>query len=118
MAPIATPLTTEQIEELKGLLIRALAKLQDSMELTEEAARPVELDQTAVGRLSRMDSLQNQAMSSSLQDRERDRLAGIVSALKRMEEGTYGVCRECGDPIQYGRLLVFPEAATCKGCSG
>lgn len=116
--PDTAPLTSEQTEELEELLLRALAKLEESMELTEEAARPVELDQTAVGRLSRMDSLQNQAMSSNLQDRERDRLAGIVAALKRIEDGTYGVCRECGEPIQYGRLLVVPEAATCSACAG
>lgn len=115
--PDPTHLTDEHLEELKAELLRALEKLQKSMAATDEAARPVELDQTAVGRLSRMDSLQNQAMSSNLQDRERARLAGILSALKRIEEGTYGVCEECEDAIQYGRLLVFPEAATCAGCA-
>jgi DnaK suppressor protein len=116
--PEATPLTDAQLEELKSHLLRALQKLQKSMAATDEAAQPVELDQTAVGRLSRMDSLQNQAMSSNLQDRERARLAGILSALERIEEGTYGVCEECDDAIQYGRLMVFPEAATCAGCAG
>ena len=81
-------------------------------------AQLVELDQTSVGRLSRMDSLQNQALSSNLQDRERARLAGILSALERIEKESYGRCGECGEPIDYGRLLVFPEATTCKGCAG
>lgn len=116
--PEPTPLADEQLEELEGLLLRALEKLHKSMAATDEAAQPVELDQTAVGRLSRMDSLQNQAMSSNLQDREQARLAGILAALERIEAGTYGVCEECDDAIQYGRLMVFPEAATCAGCAG
>lgn len=116
--PDRTPLADEQLEELKEILLQALRKLQRSMELTDEAAKPVELDQMSVGRLSRMDSLQNQALSSNLQDRERARLAGILSALERIEKRTYGLCEECGGGIQYGRLLVFPEAVTCAGCAG
>lgn len=113
----ATPLTDEQLQELRTILLKALARLEKSMVKTDEAAEPVELDQTAVGRLSRMDSLQNQALSSNLQDRERARLAGIVAALERIEEGGYGLCESCGDAIDHGRLLVFPEAATCVGCA-
>ena len=113
-----SPLTDAQVEELRDVLVKALRKLRRSMELTDEAAKPVELDQMSVGRLSRMDSLQNQALSSNLQDRERARLAGILSALERIEEGSYGLCEECGDAIPYGRLLVFPEAVTCTGCAG
>lgn len=113
----ATPLTAEQLEELEGLLLRALEKLQKSMEVTDEAAEPVELDQMAFGRLSRIDSLKNQAINSNLQERERARLAGILAALERLEKGTYGVCTECETAIQHGRLLVYPETATCKGCA-
>lgn len=114
----STPtLGDEQIRELKELLLAALEKLRRSMAATDAAAEPVELDQTAVGRLSRMDSLQNQALSSNLQERERARLAGILAALERIEEGSYGVCEACEGPIQYGRLLVYPEATTCAGCA-
>lgn len=111
-------LTDDQLAELRDLLLLALEKLRRSMAATDAAAEPVELDQTAVGRLSRMDSLQNQALSSNLQERERARLAGILSALERIEAGTYGRCAECDGPIPYGRLLVYPEAATCAGCAG
>lgn len=118
MTEAAPFLAPGQVDELRGALEKALANLERSMVLTDDASRPVELDQTAVGRLSRMDSLQNQAMSSNLQDRERARLANILAALERIEKGTYGVCGECRGGIEYGRLLVFPEAATCAGCGG
>lgn len=88
------------------------------MVTTEEASRPVELDQQAVGRLSRMDSLQNQHLTRNLQERERVRYTALVKALERMEEGTYGRCTRCGEAIQPGRLIIYPETEHCSVCSG
>ena len=88
------------------------------MRVTDEAMRPVELDQSAVGRLSRMDSLQNQGLTRNLQEREQVKLGLIVGALRRMEDSSYGTCTECGTPVPFERLLVFPEAPTCASCSG
>jgi len=109
-------LTDTQRNELADELTRGLERLQRSMKVTELAAQPVELDQTAVGRLSRMDSLQNQGMTKNLQERERVRLAQILSALERLEAGTYGLCGECGAEVPFGRLLVFPETPNCADC--
>lgn len=111
-------LTGAQIEELKAELERQLRRLQKSMKITDEALRTVELDQTAVGRLSRMDSLQNQALSAGLREREAARLAQILEALERMREGTYGSCATCGAGIPFERLFVFPEAPECASCVG
>ena len=111
-------LTDDQRAELWAELERQLARLERSMALTDEAARPVELDQQAVGRLSRMDSMLSQGMAQNLQDRERVRLSALMDALRRFEEGGYGVCRGCREPIPFGRLVIMPEAATCTGCSG
>ena len=110
-------LTPEEIEELRHELSRQLAKLERSMKMTDEAMNPVTLDQTAVGRLSRMDSLQNQSLTRNLQERERAKLALIQAAFLRLEEGTYGVCVACGGEIPFQRLFVFPEGATCSSCS-
>lgn len=113
----APHLTDEQVAELAEILDRDLRGLERSMRVTDEAMRPVELDQTAVGRLSRIDSLQNQGLTRNLQEREQAKLGLLVAALRRMEAGTFGVCTECGGPIAFGRLLVMPEAATCGGCA-
>jgi len=86
------------------------------MAVTDEAARPVELDQQSVGRLSRMDSLQNQHMSQNLQERERARYGAIRAALERIETGEYGICTGCGEQIDPGRLVVVPEAEHCPDC--
>ena len=114
----ARHLSDQQVEELRAELDRQLRRLQKSMKITDEALKTVELDQTAVGRLSRMDSLQNQALSAGLREREAARLGLIVEALKRMEAGKYGICDTCGSDIPFERLFVFPEAPECATCVG
>ncbi len=109
-------LSSEQIDELRTELERQLARLEKSMKVTDEALRTVELDQTAVGRLSRMDSLQNQSLSRGLRDREIVRLSQIRAALLRVERGRFGRCTECDSVIPFERLFVFPEAAECADC--
>jgi RNA polymerase-binding transcription factor len=109
-------LTDGQVEELRVELERQLRRLTRSMAITDEAMRTVELDQSAVGRLSRMDSLQNQSMSKGLRAREIVQLSQIREALQRIEAGTYGLCTVCGGPVPFERLYVFPEAPECADC--
>jgi DnaK suppressor protein len=110
-------LTPEQREELRTELLRIRAQLHRSMGISEQAARRVTLDQTSVGRLSRIDALQNQGITQGLQVREAARLAGVEEALARLDRGEYGRCPACGGAIPYERLLIFPETATCAACA-
>jgi len=108
----------ELLAELRTDLERQLARLERSMAISEEAGRPVELDQQAVGRLSRMDALQNQSMTKNLKERELARYAAIRAALGRIEKGVYGICTGCGAEIAVGRLMVIPEIEHCPVCAG
>ncbi|MEN8165824.1 MAG: TraR/DksA C4-type zinc finger protein [Acidobacteriota bacterium] len=110
-------LSEAQLRDLRDELKRQLAKLERSMTVTDEALKTVELDQAAVGRLSRMDSLQSQGMAKGLREREAVRLASIQEAMRRMDAGTFGVCTECGSEVGFQRLVVFPESATCAICA-
>ncbi len=109
-------LTEAQVAEFRDELERQLAKLQKSMTVTDEALKTVELDQGAVGRLSRMNSLQSQGMAKGLRERELVSLALIQEALRRLDNATYGICTACGGPVAAERLFVFPESATCLSC--
>ena len=95
---------------------RQLAKLTKSMTVTDEALKTVELDQGAVGRLSRMNSIQNQGIAKGLRERESIKLGLIQEALRRLDAGTYGVCVACGGEVAAERLFVFPESGTCVRC--
>ncbi len=88
------------------------------MASTGDASQPVVLDQSSMGRLSRMDAMASQAMSKALHGREQALELRITEALQRLDEGSYGRCRSCGAPLPYGRLLVMPEARRCAGCGG
>ncbi len=77
----------------------------------------VELDPTKVGRLSRMNALQMQAMSAALEGRRQQDLKKIDAALERLDEGEYGHCLKCGEAIAPGRLESDPAAPLCAACA-
>jgi RNA polymerase-binding transcription factor len=84
----------------------------------KDARKPVELDQTAVGRLSRMDAMQNQAMAQATERRRQVELMRIAQALERIEKDEYGDCLVCGNEIAVKRLEIDPTAVTCVPCAG
>jgi len=90
----------------------------EALETTASAAAAtVELDQSRVGRLSRMDALQGQAMAQETLRRLRLELLRIDAALRRLDAGGYGECLECGEPIAAGRLTADPTATLCLICA-
>jgi DnaK suppressor protein len=106
-----------QIEVFRQQLLRMQADLSDIKDTADEAARTVELDQTSVGRLSRMDALQGQAMSKEQGRRRRLELQKIAAALRRIETGDYGNCLSCEEPIAVNRLQLDPAATLCISCA-
>ena len=91
-----------------------LLRLVDS---SAEARRTVELDQSRVGRLSRMDALQSQAMSVETDRRRKVELQQIEAALGRIEDGDYGTCAGCGEAIGPKRLALNPTTPVCIDCA-
>lgn len=80
-------------------------------------AATVVLDQTSVGRVSRVDALQAQAMSVAAQERRLASLQKIEEALQRVEEGEYGYCLNCGEAIAFQRLEIDLAARFCVKCA-
>ena len=85
--------------------------------MRKESSKTVELDQSRVGRLSRMDALQQQAMAKATDERADIELLQIEGALGRIKAGEYGYCIKCGEDITEGRLKVDPGVLTCIGCA-
>ncbi|QFR34692.1 TraR/DksA C4-type zinc finger protein [Ancylobacter sp. TS-1] len=77
----------------------------------------VMLDQQSVGRLSRIDALQSQAMAQAIERRLHVQRLRLERALQRMNEGDFGYCSECGEPIGLRRLHVDPAAHLCVDCA-
>lgn len=110
-------LTDIDIPAMKVALERAKAELDTLRNATKEARAPVTLDQQSVGRLSRMDALQGQAMALEQDRRREERLKRIDAALKRIEEGEYGYCLKCDEPISKKRLDLDPAVPICIDCA-
>lgn len=91
-----------------------LSELSSSL---EEAGKTVELDQTRVGRLSRMDAMQSQQMALASERRRQQKLLAIDAALNRIEAGIFGRCSVCADEINPKRLEVDPTHTLCIDCA-
>ncbi|MCA8926624.1 MAG: TraR/DksA C4-type zinc finger protein [Alphaproteobacteria bacterium] len=103
--------------EMRAALEARRAALTDLSRSTEADRAPVELDQTRMGRLSRMDALQGQEMAKAQDARRGQELQRITAALKRFDDDSYGLCLRCGDEIAEGRLRADPATPLCIACA-
>jgi DnaK suppressor protein len=108
-------LTPDQQENLHERLRTLECELRELLESSAEGARPVKLDQP-IGRVSRIDAIQQQSMASATRSAMQLRLRQVGSALRRLDEDEYGLCVACGEAIGFARLSVKPEAPLCIGC--
>ena len=105
------------LKSARTLLEARRDELEDLSSLSKDARDTVELDQQSVGRLSRMDAMQQHAMNQATErTRQRD-LNRIKAAMARMDDGEYGLCVECGEEIARQRLEVDPMAERCINCA-
>lgn len=111
------PLTADEVETLRLTLVARQAELRDMDALSDEDRKPVELDQQSVGRLSRVDAMQRQAMAFASQARRQHEARMIAAALGRIAEGEFGWCGGCGEPIPLARLRLDATIATCIECA-
>ena len=98
-------------------LLALRAELEDVEASSAEASAVVELDQTKVGRLSRMDAMQAQAMAQASAERREVMLRRIEAALQRLDDDEFGDCLECGESINPKRLEFDPAVELCIDCA-
>ncbi len=104
-------------EYFRERLLNEQQLLEGLKQMGDDAAQIVELDQSRVGRLSRMDALQGQAMSQETQRRRQLGLQKIAAALRRIESDEYGYCLKCDEEIAIRRLEIDPAAPLCITCA-
>ncbi len=102
---------------IKKKLLQLKAELIDLDEASHAGTQPVALDQSSVGRLSRMDAMQVQAMSLETKRRREIQIQRIEGALKRIENDAYGYCVTCDEVIDPKRLDFDLTAFLCIHCA-
>ena len=109
-------MTPERLSHFRYRLLTLEKEIQTTLEGSKETSGVVELD-TAIGRLSRMDAMQNQQMALELRRRQEQQLQRIANALKRMDQNRYGLCGRCKQPIAEERLEISPDVVMCVKCA-
>ncbi|MDH3665420.1 MAG: TraR/DksA family transcriptional regulator [Paracoccaceae bacterium] len=107
----------KKLTEFQAQLQVLAAQITEAEQKSADERAPVELDQQMVGRLSRMDALQVQAMAKETSRRRTAELKRIEAALTRLKEGEFGYCLECGEEIAVRRLELDPAAPLCINCA-
>lgn len=105
-----------RIAQLREQLIVRRQALEELLGNNDATTRPVTLDQQSVGRVSRIDAIQQQQMAIANQQQAGDLLKRIEFALRRIDDGSYGDCLDCGEPIADARLQAQPWASLCIEC--
>ena len=105
--------TPKQTKELRTLLLANKSKLEKQLADAKSATAVGTLDQSSVGRLSRMDAMQQQSMAVSTRAKAEASLRKTLNALKRLDAGEFGYCSQCDEAIEFKRLTVQPEESHC-----
>ncbi|MBO6674739.1 MAG: TraR/DksA C4-type zinc finger protein [Rhizobiales bacterium] len=102
--------------DVRARLIALRETLLAESEATAEDRAPVALDQQSVGRLSRMDAMAGQNMAAASERARKAQIVKIDAALRRLDDGDYGYCTNCDEPIAPKRLDADPTASLCITC--
>jgi DnaK suppressor protein len=108
-------LTSEQENELRESLLSLQDELTSQLADLAQGIKPVDLDEP-IGRLSRMEAMQQQKMAEASRRSARQRLDRVGAALAAINRQEYGLCLSCEEPIGYKRLSARPETTLCLMC--
>ncbi len=101
---------------LRQKIEAALAQTEDAVRGYEEMSAPVSPDD-AIGRVSRMDAINNKSVTEATLRQARTRLSKLQFALTQVDDELFGFCSNCKQPIPEQRLLLLPESRHCVRCA-
>jgi DnaK suppressor protein len=109
-------MTPTQLASIRSIIETRTEEIETFLAQDDPESKPVAPD-VAIGRLSRIESMQAQQMNLAQQRRQREELVHLRRALERMDKGSYGTCPYCLSPIAYERLEAMPDAVLCISCA-
>ncbi|MEM7367360.1 MAG: TraR/DksA C4-type zinc finger protein [Bacteroidota bacterium] len=109
-------LTAEQKTEIKSKIEDQIIDIQQKIKELEELTKPISPD-NAIGRLSRMDAINNKSVNEAGLRSAKSKLVKLERALSRIDQSDFGYCSRCKQPIKVGRILFMPESSRCVRCA-
>lgn len=102
--------------EVKALIEQEIKKTSRKIAEYEDMSAPVSPDD-AIGRVSRMDAINNKSVTESALRQAKDKLSKLKHALNRVDEPDFGLCKRCGKPIPVMRVVLMPQSPYCVRCA-
>jgi len=109
-------MTEAEKDKLAIEIKKRLVKLEEHIIELKEISKPIAPD-CAIGRVSRMDAINNQSISQASLDKKLIQQNGLQAALDNIHNDDFGICLNCGATIQMGRIIIMPESRKCVNCS-
>lgn len=104
------------MEDIKEKILTEISKTENLIQDYKEMTQPVEPD-CAIGRISRMDAINNQSVTKASLRQAEDKLKNLNFVLSKIGEPDFGLCLRCKKPIPLGRILFRPESMYCVNCA-
>jgi len=108
--------TLEQKEQLQQTLEGKISSVQKQVAELKKLTQPI-APENAIGRVSRMDAINNRSVNEAALRKTQDRLKNMKFNLSNLHKKEFGACSRCGQTIQFERLLYMPESHTCTPCA-
>ena len=102
--------------ELKEKIEVAISTLENDLIELKEMVKPI-APENAIGRISRMDAINNKSINEAALRKASIRLASLKESLKNINSKDFGICANCGDTIHIGRMLLRPQSKSCVKCA-
>lgn len=104
-------------KEMNAMILKEIAKTEALIQEYRESTQPVSPD-NAIGRVSRMDAINNKSVTESTLRRAEEKLSRLEHILTRVGKPDFGICVKCRQTIPLGRILIKPESVYCVNCAG
>jgi len=104
------------LHQIKDLINTAIAKTEKRITEYEDMTQPVAPDD-AIGRVSRMDAINNKSVTESALRKQQDKLQSLKYLITKVDSPEFGLCLKCKQPIQIERILYRPESRHCIQCA-
>ena len=103
-------------EKIRKLLNSEIVKTEEQVVRYKDLAQPISPD-NAIGRVSRMDAINNKSIVDAALQKAKERLKGLKSSLDKLESNDFGVCVKCKNKIPIERILLAPQSSFCVNCA-
>ena len=110
------PMTPEDKAAIKVRILEKMNRTKADIADLEALTQPI-APENSIGRISRMDAINNKAVNEATLRTARNTLGRLEKAMIRLEEPSFGTCVKCGEPIQIPRLKFMPESTHCMKCA-